>query len=68
MKKVLIEGEIIQYPGGPHHLSIILLKDFYLFKIAESVISFCFFKKINSAILNGWESLSGMVDHVTCSP
>ena len=28
--------------GGLRYLSTILLKDFHLFKIAESVISFCF--------------------------
>ena len=34
-------GEIIESSGGPCHLSIILLKNFNLFKIAESVINFC---------------------------
>ena len=33
-------GEIIQ-PDGPRHLSTIILKGSYLFKIVESVISFC---------------------------
>ena len=37
--------EIIQSSGRPRHLSVILLKDFHLFKIAELVISFCFKKK-----------------------
>ena len=32
--------EIILYSGGPHHLSIISLKNFHLFKITESVINF----------------------------
>ena len=35
------KGEIIQSSSRPHHLSIILLKDFHLFKIIELVISFC---------------------------
>ena len=39
-------GEIIESSGGPRHLSTILLKNFHLFKIAESVINFCFKKKI----------------------
>ena len=34
-------GEIIEFSGGPRHLSTILLKNFNLFKIAESVINFC---------------------------
>ena len=34
-------GEIIESFGGPCHLSIILLKNFHLFKIAESVINLC---------------------------
>ena len=38
-------GEIIQSSDGPRHLSTILLKNFYLFKIAESVISFYLKKK-----------------------
>ena len=33
-------GEIIQSSCGPRHLSTIPLKDSYLFKIFESVISF----------------------------
>jgi len=33
--------EIILFSGGSRHLSTILLKDSHLFKIAESVISFC---------------------------
>ena len=37
--------EIIQSSGRPRHLSVILLKNFYLFKIAELVISFCLKKK-----------------------
>ena len=36
--------EIIPSSGRPCHLSIIPLKDSHLFKIAESVISFCFKK------------------------
>ena len=34
-------GEIIEFSGGPRHLSTIPLKNFHLFKIAESVINFC---------------------------
>ena len=64
-----IFGEIIQSFGGSRHMSTIPLKDSHLFKIVESVISFCFLKKIsNSAILNKCESYSGIVDHVTCPP
>ena len=33
--------EIIEFFGGSCHLSTIPLKNFYLFKIAESVINFC---------------------------
>ena len=40
-------GEIIKSFGGPRHLSTILLKNFNLFKIAKSVISF-YFKKISN--------------------
>ena len=61
-------GEIIQSFGGPRHLSTIPLKDSYLFKIVELVISFCLKKISNLAILNMWKSFSEMVDHVTCSP
>ena len=39
--------EIIEYSGGPCHLSTILLKDFHLFKIAEPIINFCL-KKISN--------------------
>ena len=53
-------GEIKQFQ--------IALKDFYLFKIAESIISFCLKKKFNSAILNWWKPFSKMVDHVTYRP
>ena len=54
---------------GLHYLSTIPLKNIHLFKIAESVISFCFFlKKINSIILNMCESFSGIVNHITCPP
>ena len=60
--------EIIQYSGGSCHLSTILLKNSHLFKIAKLVISFCFKIFFNSTILNICESLSGMVDHVTCPP
>ena len=34
-------GEIIESFGGLCHLSTILLKNFHLFKIAESVINLC---------------------------
>ena len=34
-------GEIIESSSEPRHLSIISLKKFYFFKIAESVINFC---------------------------
>ena len=40
-------GEIIESFGGPCHLSIILLKNFHLFKIAESVINLCLKKFSN---------------------
>ena len=40
-------GEIIDSSGRPRHLSTIPLKNFHLFKIAESVINF-YFKKKNS--------------------
>ena len=60
--------DIIQSFGGPCHLSTIPLKGFYLFKIVESVISFCFKKIYNLTILNKWKSFSGMVDHVTWPP
>ena len=40
-------GEIIEISGGPRHLSTIPLKNFHLFKIAESVINFCL-KKISN--------------------
>jgi len=54
--------------NGPSYLigtrfSTILLKDFYLFKIFESVISFCLKKISNSTILNKSESFSKMVDY-----
>ena len=62
-------GEIKQSSGRPRHLSTILLKNLYLFKIAESVIKFCLKKlKINLVILNKCESFSRIVDHVTCLP
>ena len=35
-------GEIIDSSGRPRHLSTIPLKNFHLFKIAESVINFYF--------------------------
>ena len=44
-KKVSDIGEIIESSDGPRHLFIILLKNFHLFKIAESVINF-YLKKI----------------------
>ena len=50
------------------HLSIIPLKDFFLFKIAKSVISFCLKKIYNLTILNTLESFIRIVDHVTCPP
>ena len=53
--------------GGLCYLSTILLKNSYLFKIAKLVISFCIKKISDLAILNKWESFSGMVDHVTYS-
>ena len=40
------DGEIIESSGRLCHLSTILLKNFHLFKIAESVINFCLKKKI----------------------
>ena len=40
-------GEIIESFSGPHHLSTILLKNFNLFKIVESVINFCLKKNSN---------------------
>ena len=40
-------GEIIESSGDPRHLSIIPLKKFYLFKIAELIIIFCL-KKISN--------------------
>ena len=42
-----IRGEIIKSSGGPRYLSTILLKNFHLFKITESVINFCL-KKISN--------------------
>ena len=39
--------EIIEYSGETCHLSIIPLKNFHLFKIAESVINFYFKKNSN---------------------
>ena len=48
----------MQSSSGPHHLSTIPLKDSHLFKIADSVISFCFKKISNSAILNKCEFFS----------
>ena len=66
--RVCVSGEIIQSSGGPRHLFTIPLKDYHLFKIAE--LEFVFKHKLvtDSAILNRWESFSGMVDHVTYSP
>ena len=40
-------GEIIESSNGPRHLSIIPLKNFHLFKIAESIINLCL-KKISN--------------------
>ena len=54
--------------GRSRHLSTISLKNSYLFKIAESVISFCLKKISDSTILNKWKSFSGMVNHITCPP
>ena len=39
--------EIIESSSGPHHLFIILLKNFHMFKIVELVINFYFKKKSN---------------------
>ena len=39
--------EIIEYSGGSRHLSTIPLKNFHLFKIAESVINF-YLKKFSN--------------------
>ena len=36
-----ISGEIIESSSEPRHLFIIPLKNFHLFKIAESIINFC---------------------------
>ena len=47
MSSVPTVQEIIESSGGPRHLSTIPLKNFHLFKIAESVINFCF-KKISN--------------------
>ena len=60
--------EIIPSSGRPCHLSIIPLKDSHLFKIAESVISFCFKKIYNSTILDKCKSFSETVEHLTCPP
>ena len=40
-------GEIIDSFDGSRHLSTIPLKNFYLFKIVESVINFCLKKFSN---------------------
>ena len=48
--------DIIEPSSGPRHLSTIPLINSHLFKIAESVISFCLKKIFNSAILNMWKS------------
>ena len=42
-----ISGEIIESSSGPRHLSTIPLKNFLLFKIAESIINFCLKKFSN---------------------
>ena len=47
IEKVSRFGEIIESCGGPCHLSTISLKNFHLFKNAESVINFYLKKKIN---------------------
>ena len=60
--------EIIQSSSRPRYLSTISLKNSHLFKIAESVITFCLKKISNLAILNKWEFFSGMVYHVTYPP
>ena len=39
--------EIVKSSGEPRHLSTIPLKNFHLFKIAESVINFCLKKFSN---------------------
>ena len=61
------EGEIIL---SSCHLSTISLKKSHMFKIAESIISFCliFFFFSNLSILNGWEFFSETVDHVAYPP
>ena len=41
-------GEIIESSGEPRHLSTISLKNFYLFKIAESIINLCLKKFYNN--------------------
>ena len=62
----VIRGEKLYSPRGEsRHLSTISLKDSYLFKIAKSVINFCFKKIYNLAILNWWKFFSGIVDHIT---
>ena len=45
--KLSSEEEIIEFSSEPCHLSTIPLKNFYLFKIAESVINFCLKKFSN---------------------
>ena len=52
LKRLSIVGEIIQFSSGSRYLSTIPLKNFHLFKIAKSVISFCLKKISNSVILN----------------
>ena len=44
---ICITGKIIVYSDGPRYLSTIPLKNFHLFKIAESVINFCLKKFSN---------------------
>ena len=55
--RVVHLGKIIQFHGGPCHLSAIPLKDSHLFKITELVISFYLNFFFYSAILNMWEFL-----------
>ena len=58
--------EIIWSSGKSYYLFSIPLKDSHLFKITESIISFCLKNFPNLAILNSWEFFSRMMNHVTC--
>ena len=61
-----VPQEIIQSSDEPYHLSTIPLKDFHLFKITMSVISFCLKFFYNSVILDKCKFFNEMVDYVTC--